>query len=378
MAKRDYYEVLGLPKTASTDEIKKAYRKLAMKFHPDRNPGDKTAEESFKEVGEAYAVLSDDKKRAQYDRFGHEAANMGGGGFGGFDFGQGIDPMDIFRSFFGAGFSGDVFGGGRGRGRRGVPRGSDLSIELQLTLEEISEGASKKVKIRVMATCETCRGSGSQSGAMEACPRCNGTGEIRQMTDSFFGRMVNISACSACGGEGKVTKDPCPTCHGHGVARSEKTISLKVPAGVSSSNFQRLEGEGNAVRGGIPGDIIVHFEELEHEVFTRHGDDVLYEMEIGYPQAVLGTTVEAPTLSGPVRLNIPPGTTPGKLFRLRGKGVPHLNGSGRGDQIVRVTIFVPKKIGSKEKKLLEDLDSCESIKPNDSKPFLRKVRDIFN
>ena len=380
MAKRDLYEVLGVGKKASTDDVKKAYRKLAMKFHPDRNPGDKSAEESFKEVGEAYAVLSDEQKRARYDRFGHDGPAMSGGpgGFQGVDFGEGFNPFDIFESVFGGRFGGDIFGQ-RGRGgRRSTPRGSDLSLELKLTLEEIAEGTTKKVKIKVLAPCETCNGSGSKSNATETCPRCQGAGEVRQMTDSFFGRVVNITACPACNGEGRIVKDRCPNCGGDGVTRTEKNISLRIPSGVSSSNFQRLDGEGNAVRGGLPGDIIVHFSEMTHDLFTRHGDDVFYEMEVTYPQAVLGASIEVPTLTGLVKLAIPAGTTPGKLFRLRAKGIPHLNGSGHGDQLVRVTIFVPKKIGPREKILLEELDESDNIKPNAEKPIFRKIRDFFN
>ncbi len=380
MAKRDLYEVLDVEKTASIDEIKKAYRKLAMKYHPDRNSGDKSAEDSFKEVGEAYAVLSDDQKRARYDKYGHDGLAQGApsGGHPGFDFGEGFNPFDIFESVFGGRFGGDVFGQRRGGGQRGTPRGSDLSIELKLTLEEIAEGATKKVKIKVLAHCETCHGSGSKSNATEICTRCKGSGEVRQAADSIFGRVINITACPACNGEGKIVKDRCPACEGGGVNRTEKSISLRVPPGVSGSNFQRLEGEGNAVRGGLPGDIIVHFSEIPHDLFMRHGDDVFYEMEITYPQTVMGASIEVPTLTGLVRLSIPAGTTPGKLFRLRNKGIPHLNGHGHGDQLVRVTIYVPKKITPRERKLLEELDESESTKQNAEKPIFRKIRDFFN
>ena len=381
MAKRDLYEVLGVEKNAAAEDIKKVYRKLAMKYHPDRNPGDKFAEESFKEIGEAYSVLSDPQKRAKYDKFGHDAPNVGAGpgGFQGQDFGEGFNPFDIFESVFGGRFSGDVFGqrGGHG-GKRTAPRGGDLSIELKLTLEEITEGTTKKVKVKVLAPCDTCNGSGSKSNATEACTRCNGTGEVRQAADSIFGRIVNITACPNCNGEGKVVKDRCSDCNGSGVDRTEKTITLKTPPGVSSSNFQRLEGEGNAIRGGLPGDIIVHFAELPHDLFTRHGDDVFYEMEITYPQAVLGAAIEVPTISGLVKLTIPAGTTPGKLFRLRNKGIPHLNGQGQGDQLVRVTIFVPKKVGPRERKLLEELDEGDNTKSTAEKPIFRKIRDFFN
>ncbi|MBM3327507.1 MAG: molecular chaperone DnaJ [Calditrichaeota bacterium] len=380
MAKRDYYEVLGVQRNASVDDIKKAYRKLAMKHHPDRNPGDKTAEEKFKEVGEAYAVLSDDTKRAQYDRFGHIGPQMAGGpgGFG-FDFGmEGFDPFDLFRSVFG-GFGGDIFGRQSSRSRqRSVRRGEDITIELALTLEEIADGTTKKVKVRYMKPCETCRGSGSRDGRVDVCPRCNGSGEVRHTTDSFFGRVVNVTTCGLCNGEGRIAKDPCPTCSGQGLTRDEKLISINVPAGVANGNYLRMSREGNAApRDGLPGDIIVQFTERLHELFTRHNDDVLYEMEISFPQAVLGTMVEVPTLRSSERLSIPAGTPPGKLFRLKGKGISHLNMPGRGDQIVRVTIYVPKKITARERRLLEELEGSESMKTDNDKPFFHKVKDLF-
>jgi len=380
MAKQDYYEILGVPRTASAEEVKKAYRKLAMQHHPDRNPGDKSAEGKFKELGEAYAVLSDEQKRAKYDRFGHQEPGMpgGGGGFQGFDFGQGFDPRDLFESVFGAHFGGDIFGRRGGGSRTRVPRGSDLSIELPITLEEAAQGVTKKVKVRHLEQCETCHGSGSKTGNLETCSVCHGTGEVRHMTDSIFGRMVNIAACSACEGEGKNVKDPCPSCTGHGISRAEKTISIRVPAGISSAHYQKIPGEGNAVRGGTPGDIIVHFVEQPHDLFSRHGDNIVYEMEINYPQAVLGATIEAPTISGPVKLTITPGTPPGKLLRLKGKGMPHLNGHGVGDQIVRVTITVPKKVSSREKKLQEELAGGDAVKPSEPSTIFRKIKEFFD
>lgn len=378
MAKNDYYDLLGIPKSASADEIRKAYRKLAMQYHPDRNPGDKSAEEKFKEIGEAYAVLTDDTKRAQYDRYGHNGPQFGGG-FGGFNVDmEGSDPFDLFRSVFGGAFGGDVFGRGGGTRGRSTPKGADLSIELSLTLEEIAEGTTKKVKVRFQKPCDTCNGSGSRDGRVEVCPRCNGSGKVRHVADSFFGRVVNVTTCSLCGGEGRVAREACPTCSGQGLVRDEKTIQVRVPPGVASGNYLRLSGEGNAApRGGRAGDILVHFVETEHDLFTRHGDDVLYEMEITYPQAVLGDAFDVPTLGGNVRLTIPPGTPPGKLFRLKGKGIAHLNSPGRGDQIVRVTIHVPKKVGARERKLLEELAGPSTGGVDDDKPFFHKVKDIF-
>ncbi len=379
MSKRDYYEVLGVSRNASEEEIKKAYRGLAMKYHPDRNPNDHDAEEKFKEVGEAYAVLADPNKRARYDRFGHQP--MGTQDFGGgFGFGtEGFDPFELFRSVF-SGFGGDIFGRPTGgRGHRRVRRGTDLQLELKLTLEEIAEGCTKKIKVHVLKPCDDCSGSGSRSGKTETCPQCHGSGEVQHITDSFFGRVVNLTTCNVCHGEGRIVRDRCGTCDGEGVVRREKTFDVKVPAGVSSGNYTRLKGEGNAVRNGQPGDIIVVFKELPHKLFTRHDDDVLCEVEIGYPKAVLGSSIEVPTLNGMVRLTIPPGTPPGKFFRLRDKGIRHLESRGRGDQLVRVTIHVPEKITTREKRLLEELENMSHGGSGDSsKPFFKKVKDIFS
>ena len=379
MDKRDYYEVLEVNRNASPDDVKKAYRKLAMKYHPDRNKGDRDAEERFKEVGEAYAILSDSNKRAQYDRFGHQAP---GAGFGGFRMDMnGFDPFELFRTVFSnfGGFGEDIFGARTARGRSRERRGSDLTIELNLTLEEIAAGATKKIKIRHLAPCDACRGSGSADGKTTACPRCKGSGEVRQISESFFGRVVNIAACPACGGEGRTVSQPCPACGGDGQLRAEKTISIQVPPGVAEGNYRRLRGEGNApARGGTPGDIIVIFHELPHELFTRHDDNILCEAEISYPQAVLGGAIEVPTLAGPVRLPIPPATPPGKLFRLRGKGIPHLEGGGRGDQIVRVTVRVPAKISSRQRRLLEELQEISDDQAADAKPLFHKVKELFS
>jgi len=379
MSKRDYYEVLGIERNAGQDEVKKAYRKLAMKYHPDRNPDDPQAEINFKEIGEAYSVLTDQNKRARYDRYGHQApgaSNFGGFGFGG----ETIDPFDLFRSVF-SGFGNDFFGQAtRGRGRQHVRRGTDIGIDLKLTLEEIAEGTEKKIKVSILKSCRTCSGTGSETGAAKTCPRCTGSGEIQQVSESFFGRVVNVTVCSMCHGEGNIVSDPCKVCHGEGIERGEKTFTIKVPAGVSNGNYQRMRGEGNAApRGGQSGDLIISFHEKSHNLFIRHDDNLLYEIEISYPQAVLGATVEVPTINGFVKLTIPTGTQPGKLFRLRGKGIKHLNGRGQGDQLVRVTIHVPKKVNSDERHLLEDLLETQHGKSNDDdKPFFKKIRDIFN
>ncbi len=378
MNKRDYYDILGVKQSADQDEIKKAYRRLAMKYHPDRTPDDPQAENKFKEVGEAYAILTDPNKRAHYDRFGHRP--VGAPDFSGFGFTMdSFDPFELFRSVF-DGFGGDIFGHQRRRARHHVRRGTDLGLDLELALEEIAEGTTKKVKVRLLKPCQVCSGTGSMDGTTETCPRCHGSGEIQQVSESFFGRVVNITTCNVCGGEGRVVKQPCARCGGDGVVRDEKTFDLRVPPGVAGGNYMRLRGEGNAApRGGQPGDIVVTFIEKQHELFTRHGDDVLCELEISYTQAVLGAEVEVPTLGGKVKWKIPPGTIPGKLFRLRNKGIKHADGLGRGDQLLRVTIHVPSKLSAHERELLEELKELSHGEPSDnSKPFFRKVKDIFS
>jgi len=291
---------------------------------------------------------------------------------------DGFDPFELFRSVFN-GFGGDFFGRTSGGRHRRVRRGSDLQLELKLSLEEIVEGTTKKIKVKILQPCETCGGSGSKTGKTQSCSRCHGSGEVQQVSESFFGRVVNITTCNLCGGEGTTVQDPCPTCRGEGVERKEKNINFRVPGGVSEGNFQRLRGEGNAIRNGQPGDLIVIFRELPHELFTRHEDDVIYEVEISYTQAVLGASIEVPTLGGMVKLTIPPGTSPGKLFRIRGKGITHLDNRGRGDQYVRVSIRVPDKIGTDERRLLEQLETIDSQKSRDnSKPFFKKGKDIFS
>ncbi len=374
MAKRDYYEVLGVSRDASKDEIKKAYRKLAMKYHPDKNPGDKEAEEKFKEAAEAYSVLSDDEKRKKYDQFGHAGMNGSGSGFQGFD-----DINDIFSHFadiFGGGRSGggggsifdDIFGGGSGgysrsSARTGTP-GSDIKITLKLTLEEIAKGTTKKVKIKRYKRCSACNGTGAKNGtAFQTCSVCNGTGEVRQVSKSIFGQFVNIQPCQNCGGTGKVITEPCNVCHGDGRVRVEEVISIKVPAGVTDGNYMTLRGQGNAGRnGGEPGDIIVVFKELPHEYFTRKGDDIIYDLTISFPEAVLGTTVEIPTLTGRAKLKIEPGIQPGKLLKMRNKGIQHLNRRGSGDQLVKINIHVPKKVTPREKELLMELQNQPNIR----------------
>lgn len=380
MSKKDFYDILGVSKDAQNDEIKKTYRKLAMKYHPDRNTGDKQAEEKFKEVGEAYSVLSDEQKRARYDRFGHQGVQGGAAGFGGFGQGaDGFDPFDLFKSVFG-GFGGmgeDIFGRSSGR-QQGPNRGNDLSLNVSLTLEEIADGTTKKLKIKYQAPCDQCNGTGSKNSHKSSCPTCKGAGEVKRVVDTLLGRVVNVTVCPNCGGEGSVITDPCGSCNGSGLNRNEKVVSIKVPSGVSEGNYMRMRGEGNhGVRGGPPGDILVGFEEIIHRYFTRHGNDIMYELTISYPSAVLGTSVEVPTISNITKMNIPPGTVSGKLFKLRGKGIIDINERGRGDQLVKVLIDVPRKIGTTERRLLEELQEEMKLIGADSKTFFNKVKDAF-
>lgn len=380
MSKRDYYEVLGVAKTATADEVKKSYRKIAMQFHPDRNPDNKEAEEKFKEATEAYEVLSDTTKRQRYDQFGHSGMH-GGQDFHGFS-----NVNDIFSHFS------DIFGGSsifddffgqtssRGRGRRrstGTP-GSDLRVTLKVTLEEIASGVSKKIKIKKHVKCETCNGTGSEGGSStKTCSVCNGAGEIRSVSRSVFGQFVNIQPCSNCNGEGSVVDKPCRSCVGDGRKQEEVTIKIDVPAGVADGNYMTLRGQGNSgLRGGPAGDIIVVFQEIVHDYFKREGDDILYDLFISFPEIVLGTEVEVPTLNGKAKLKIDGGTQPGKLLRMREKGIQHLNQHGAGDQLVRVNIFVPKKISVKERELLKELLDMPNIKINsgsgDDKNFFKR------
>jgi molecular chaperone DnaJ len=370
MPKRDYYEVLGVGKDATQDEIKKTYRKLAMQFHPDRNPGNKEAEEKFKEAAEAYEVLSNEEKRSRYDKFGHNGLK-GGQDFQGFN-----NVNDIFSHFsdiFGGAFGGssifdDFFSGGSGNQRSrqrssGTP-GSDLKITLKLTLEEIAAGTTKKVKIKKHNKCTTCNGTGAKSSAaFKTCSVCNGSGEIRQVSRSIFGQFVNIAPCNNCGGSGRIISEPCLTCRGDGRIQDESTIKINVPAGVMDGNYMTLRGEGNSGKnGGAPGDIIVIFEELPHEYFTRDGDNVIYELFISFPDAILGTEVEVPTLNGKAKLKIDPGTQAGKFLKMREKGIQHLNSHGAGDQLVKVNIHIPKNVTQKEKELLKELQKMPNIK----------------
>ena len=370
MAKRDYYEVLGVSKSATEDELKKSYRKLAMQYHPDRNPDDKDAEAKFKEAAEAYEVLNDSEKRAKYDRFGHQGMR-GGQDFHGFS-----NANDIFSHFSdifgGGGFSGgggsifdDIFGGGQGRRQRstGTP-GQDLKVTLKLTLEEIASGTTKKIKLKKHKKCSTCNGTGAKDTAsFQTCSVCSGAGEVKQVSRSMFGQFVNIAPCNNCSGTGKVITAPCLSCKGDGRIYEESTIKINIPAGVSDNSYMTLRGEGNAGKnGGQAGDIIAIFRELPHEYFIRDDDNIIYELSISYPEAVLGTDVEIPTLNGRAKLKIERGTESGKFLKMREKGIQHLNRHGAGDQLVKINIHVPKKVNSKEKELLKELENQPHIK----------------
>lgn len=377
MPKRDYYEVLGIGRNASDEDLKKAYRRLALKYHPDRNPGDREAESSFKEATEAYEVLRDPSRRAQYDRFGHQAP----GGFGGFtfDFG-GFDLSDALRAFmrdFGSPF-GDIFGADAARGGR--MRGSDLRVKVTLTLEEVAEGAEKKIKFKRLASCRACGGSGAREGTtLATCPACNGAGEVRRVQRSLFGQIMNVSACGQCQGEGKIIEEPCPDCRGDRRTEVEETVSVKIPAGISADNYIPLRGKGNdGLRGGSSGDLLVYIEEEEHPVFERHGDDIYCNVPISYALAALGGEIEVPTLDGPHQLKIPPGTQSNRVFKLRGKGLARLGRRGKGSELVRTIVWVPTKLGKDERRLLEELarvSGKEKIEPGRS--FIRKLMDLL-
>jgi molecular chaperone DnaJ len=382
MAKRDYYEILGLDRGASEEEIKRAYRRLALQYHPDRNPGSKESEEKFKEATEAYEVLKDPEKRARYDRFGHVGVT-GAGGFEGFDFGT-FDLSDALRAFmrdfggFGSVF--DDFFGTTTRTRRGRQRGQDLQIRLKLTLEEIATGVEKKIKLKKLQRCDACDATGEEKGTPKReCPQCHGTGQVRRVSRSLFGQFASITTCPTCEGEGTVIDRPCNVCIGHGRVKGASTINVKVPPGVTTGNYIPLRGAGNAgPRGGPAGDVIVFIEEQEHHTFRRHEDDIICEIPISFTQAALGDEIVVPTLDGNADLKIPPGTQSGKIFRFKSKGIPHLHGYGKGDELVRVVVWVPTRLSAEEKKLLKELADKENLKPpKGDKSFFDKLRETL-
>ena len=383
--KRDYYEVLGVQKGASEDEIKKAYKKMAIKYHPDRNPGDKEAEEKFKEAAEAYDVLRDPDKRARYDQFGH--AGMGGaGGFGG---GQGFDMNDIF-SMFGDIFGGHMggfggFGGFGGGGNRSAQRhhGSDLRLKVKLTLEEVAKGTTKKFKVKKDITCTHCNGSGSQDGKTESCGTCHGTGYVTRQVNTMFGRMQQQSACSTCGGQGTVIKNKCSHCSGTGVTSGEEVVEVQIPAGVQDGMVLTIQGKGNAGRNnGYAGDIQVYVEVEPHHELSRRDNDLVYNLLLDLPTAVLGGPVEIPTIDGRVKIKIEPGTQPGKTVRLRGKGLPALQGYGYGygDLIVNISVYIPETLTKEEHAAFEKMRGSDSFAPSQTtkNSFFQKFKNLFS
>lgn len=382
MDKRDYYEVLGVDRSAGEEEIKKAYRQLALKYHPDRNPGDADAESRFKEATEAYEVLKDPARRQQYDRYGHAGLRRGAGfPGGGFGF-EGFDLSDALRAFmrdFGSfGFE-DLFGGGR-RTTRADNRGRDLQVRLTLTLEEIASGVSKKLRVKRLDTCPDCSGHGSAAGSEKrVCPQCKGAGQVRQVTRSLFGQMINIVTCDVCRGRGQVIGTPCPACRGDGRVHSQTTITVNVPAGVAEGNYIPIEGKGDAGQlNGPAGDLIVVIQEKEHDIFTRQGNDIYCLLPISFVTAALGGTVDIPVLGGTDSLEIPAGTQTGKVFRLRGKGIPHLRRRGRGDQLVQAQIWTPNKLSENDRKLLRQLGRSDSFTPpKSSRSFLSRLRETL-
>jgi molecular chaperone DnaJ len=378
--KRDYYEVLGVDKSATADELKKAYRKIAMKYHPDRNPGDKDAEDKFKEAAEAYDVLSDPEKRQRYDQFGHSMGGQQGGfggGFGGFS-GGGFSMEDIFAQF-GDIFGGGSFGGGQRRPRQ--RRGSDLRIRVKLTLEEIAKGTTKTLKIPTYVKCDQCNGTGAKDGtAFSTCNTCHGTGQVTRVQNTMFGAMQQVSVCPTCEGLGKIITDKCPHCGGQGVERKEQQVTFNIPQGVSDGMVLTLRGKGNApAHGGVNGDLLVVVEEVKHPELIRDGNDLIYNLMIDIPTAVLGGSVEVPTISGRARVKITPGTQPGKVLRLRGKGLPSTNGYGTGDELINVMVYIPENITDKERKAIEVLRDSENVKPSDEDKhrIFSKLKHIF-
>jgi molecular chaperone DnaJ len=381
---RDYYEILGVQRNADADTVKKAYRKLAMQYHPDRNNGEKDAEEKFKEATEAYEVLRDADKRAAYDRYGHAGVKAGAGGFGGFGGGVGFEEaLNIFMRDFG-GFGGfeDLFGGGRRGGR--VQRGRDLRLKLDLTLREVASGARKTLKVSVLDSCDTCQATGSaDTDGAAVCPSCNGAGEVRHVQRSVFGQFVSASVCPTCGGEGRQIRNPCKACHGEGRLRTERKLEVEIPAGVTTGNYITLRGQGNiGPRGGPRGDIQVVLEVEEDPRFLRDGDDLIVELPLSYSQAALGTQVEVPTVYGTENLKIPAGVQSGQVLTLRGKGLPHLGGGGRGDQHLRVQVWTPTELTAEQEQLLRRLAELEGSPPSgDGRPprqrFWDKVKEAF-
>jgi molecular chaperone DnaJ len=382
MEKRDYYEVLGVSKEATKEEIKKAYRKQALKFHPDKNPGDKKAEENFKEAASAYEILSNDEKRARYDRYGHAGVGGAGNGFSG----AGMTMEDIFSSFgdiFGDAFGGfGGFGGSRRSSGRRINKGSNLRVKVKLSLQEISAGAEKKIKVSKYVTCSSCNGSGAaDQNSLSTCTTCRGSGRVTRVTNTLLGQMQTASVCPSCNGEGKTITKKCTTCYGEGIVQKEDIININIPAGVAKGMQMNVEGKGNSARrGGINGDLLVVIDEEEHPDLIREGNDLIYNLFISIPDSILGTHVEVPTVDNNVKIKIEPGTQPGKILRLRGKGLPEVNGYGRGDLLVNVNVWIPKNITKEEMRTIEKMKDSDSFTPKpdkDDKGFFERMRGYF-
>ena len=386
MAKRDYYEVLGVTKNSTEVEIKKAYRQMALKFHPDKNPNNKEAEDKFKEAAEAYDVLSNPEKKQRYDQFGHQGVgNSGGHGAGG-----SMNMEDIFSHFgdvFGEGSPFESFFGGGGQrgggGRRQVNRGTNLRIKVKLTLEEIAHGVEKKLKVNKAISCQTCKGSGAQSSSdFHQCPTCHGSGQVSRVTNTFIGQMRTTSTCPTCNGEGQTIANKCKSCHGSGIQHGEEVITINIPAGVGEGMQLTVSGKGNAAeRGGIPGDLLIVIEEIVHAHLQRDGNNLLYDLYVNFADAALGTSVEIPTLEGKAKIKLDAGTQAGKVLRLKGKGLPSVNSYGRGDLLVNINVWTPQHVSPEEKKILEQLKSSPNFKPNPGKgdkSFYEKMREFFH
>lgn len=384
MAKRDYYDVLGVSRGAEQSEIKSAYRKLAIKYHPDKNPGNTEAEEQFKEAAEAYEVLSNVEKRRRYDQFGHAGMN-GAGGRGG---AGGMNMEDIFSQFgdiFGGGSPFESFfggGGGQSRGGRRVARGSNLRIKVKLTLEEIAKGVEKKIKVAKQVVCTSCDGSGAKDkSSFHTCRTCGGSGAVRRVTNTILGQMQTTSTCPTCNGEGVEITAKCTHCGGNGLVKGEETISINIPAGVSEGIQLSMSGKGNAApRGGVPGDLIILIEELPHEILKRDGINIIYDLYINFIDAALGTSVEVPTIDGKAKIKIEPGTQSGKILRLKGKGIPEVNSYHKGDQLVYTNVWTPKALSKEEQETLESLRQSPNFKPQpgkSEKSFFERMKEYF-
>lgn len=384
MSKKDYYEILEVSKVSNNDEIKKAYRKMAIKFHPDKNPGNKGAEEKFKEAAEAYEVLSNSEKKQRYDQYGHAGlGNNGGfsGGRGGFG---GMNMDDIFSQFgdvFGGHFSGG--GGNGGRGGKRVNRGSNLRVKVKVSLEEISNGVEKKIKVNKYVACKPCSGSGAKDGSsFNTCSTCKGAGQVTRITNTILGAMQTSSACPACGGEGQSITNKCGSCHGDGIVRDEEIININLPAGVADDMQLSLSGKGNmGARGGVSGDLIIVIEEIEHDLLKREGLNLFYDHFISFVDAAIGTHIEVPTIDGKAKIKVEAGTQSGKVLRLKAKGLPDINSYSRGDILVNINVWTPQNLSKEEKSILESLRSAENFKPNPTQKdrgFFEKMKQYFD